>query len=433
MTAKKKWQNWSGIVKFSPEKVYFPTSESEIMKVVKKCAAKNRKIRIIGSAHSWNPLFETQMALVSLDKYQGIESIDFEKMQATVYAGTKIKYLGELLHENGLAMENLGDIDVQSIAGAIGTGTHGTGINLGIIPTQVVGLSLVTASGEVLECSAEKNPHIFKAAQLSLGTLGIISKITLQCVPAYKLHFVSNKENFSSCLNNLEEYIANNRNYEFYWFPHTETVQNKFSNISQEAVKPYTKANYLNDLVLENMLFGAISSMTRVVPSMSASVAKLSANLVGETNKLDWSHKVYATPRLVKFNEMEYNVPIESFKDVCEEIAECVRQKHFKVHFPTENRFIKGDDIYLSPCYGRDSAHISVHVFKGKPYKEYFAALESIFRNHNGRPHWGKLHTLTADDLCELYPKWEDFGNIRRKLDPTNLFLNGYLQNLLER
>jgi len=428
--AAKIWKNWSGLVQFKPNKVQYPASHNDIVQLVKKSAAKNERIRVIGSGHSWNPLYETDQTLVSLDDYQGIESVDREKMQVRVYAGTKIKKLGELLFQLGLGMENLGDIDVQSIAGAISTGTHGTGISLGNIPTQVVALSLVTANGETLECSPTKNPDMFKAAQVSLGVLGIISKITLQCVPAYKLHYQSGKENVDTCLAKLEDYNASTRNFEFYWFPHTETVQTKFSNITTQAAKPNTFVEYANDLLLENGAFGLVSLITRIAPSTSPQIANLCANLVSPVSKVNWSHRVYATQRLVRFNEMEYNVPIESFKEVFLEIKDMLERKRFQVHFPTENRFLKGDDIYLSPAYGRDSAHISLHVFKGKAYQPYFDAMESIFRNHKGRPHWGKLHTLSANELAPLYPMWAKFCNIRKTLDPKGLFMNGYLRQL---
>ncbi|HRK28151.1 MAG TPA: D-arabinono-1,4-lactone oxidase [Chitinophagales bacterium] len=428
--AKKTWKNWSGIVSYQPQKVYMPYSEEEIVEVVKHNAARKRKMRTIGSGHSWTPLCETEQALISLDNYQGIESVNHAAMQATVYAGTKIHQLTQMLFQEGLALENLGDIDRQSIAGAISTGTHGTGINFGIIPTQIIGLKLVTASGDVVTCSAQENPDVFKAAQVSLGVLGIISTITFQCVPAYKLRYVADKENLHSCLANIDNYNAHNRNFEFYWFPYSDVCQTKFSNITDEPVQDNPVSDYLNGVVLENGIFGAVSEAVRLAPNLTTKVAKLASTLVSPFSKTNWSHKVYATPRMVKFNEMEYNLPIEQFKDTLLEVVDAFNHYRFKVHFPLENRFLKGDDIYLSPAYGRDSAHISFHVYKGMPYKAYFDAMESICRNHQGRPHWGKLHNLTAKELQPIFPKWNDFLKVRRSLDPNGLFLNGYLRQL---
>lgn len=427
---KKNWKNWGGNIAFQAKKIHYPEDETQLVQIVKKCARKNHKLRVVGSGHSWTPLCESNHSLVSLDKYQGIISIDTQKMQATVRAGTKIKLLGKMLYEQGLAMENLGDIDEQSIAGAISTGTHGTGIKLGIIPTQVVKMTLITADGQLLECSETHLPAIFKAAQVSLGVLGVISTITLQCVPAYKLKFTSGKESLHSCLANLDRYNAETRNFEFYWFPYSDTVQTKFSNITDEPAEDPNFGNYLSDIVLENGVFGIMSELTRWLPKTSKSIARLSAKAVSTSSKINWSHKVYAMPRLVRFMEMEYNVPIEQFSDVFLEIREAMEKHQFKVHFPTENRFLKGDDIYLSPAYGRNSAHISLHVYKGKTYEPYFRTMESIFRNHNARPHWAKMHYLTATELADLYPMWEEFCQIRKELDPKGLFLNGYLRQL---
>ncbi len=428
--SKKNWKNWSGIVSYKPLKVRMPASEQEIVDRVKHCAAKNRKMRMVGSGHSWTPLCETDQELLSLDNYQGIESVDHAKMQATVYAGTKIHQLTQLLFNEGLAMENLGDIDRQSIAGAVSTGTHGTGLDFGIIPTQVIGLTIVSASGEVIECSETQNQNIFKAAQVSLGALGVISKLTLQCVPAYKLNYTADKEDLQSCLANLDNYNAHNRNFEFYWFPYSSVCQTKFSNISDGPVQDNPVSDFINGMVIENGIFGAVSEITRLAPKLSSKVAKLSSVLVGPFSKTNWSHKVYATPRHVKFNEMEYNIPIEEFKDTLLEVVDAFEHYRFQVHFPLENRFLKADDIYLSPAYGRTSAHISFHTYKGMPYQHYFGVMESICRNHQGRPHWGKLHGMAGKDLRPLYPKWDDFLNIRQQLDPQGMFLNGYLRQL---
>ena len=422
------WKNWSGVVQFSPQKIVYPHSEEEISAIVKKCAATQKKLRVVGSGHSWTPLVETNDILMSLDNYQGIVQVDKDKLQVTVKGGTKLKFLGSLLFEQGLAMENLGDIDVQAVAGAISTGTHGTGIQFGIIPTQVVGLRLVTASGEIIACSATHNTPIFKAAQVSLGALGIISHITIQCVPAYKLKYEAKKETTEVCLQNLQHNIANNRNYEFYWFPHTDTIQPKYSNITNEKPMERNIGNFFNDYFIENGLFGAISTITRFRPSTSAAVARLTASVLPESEvRINWSHKVYATVRLVKFNEMEYNIPIEHFEAAFNDIRAAFEKHKFEVHFPIECRFLKGDDIWLSPAYGRDSAHISLHVFKGKPYQHYFNICEAILQKYNGRPHWGKMHTCSADKLCQMYPHWNDFLAIRQQLDPQQLFINGYL------
>lgn len=424
-------KNWSGIVRFNPKKIKFIQSYSDLINTVQIAVSQKQPLRVLGSGHSWTPLVETDQWLLNLDDFTGIESIDIEKKQVTVFAGTKLNVLSKLLFKYNLSMENLGDIDAQSIAGAISTGTHGTGLDFGIIPSQVVKLELITGNGDIITCSELENKDIFKAAQVSLGTLGVITKVTLQCVTAYKLKLEIKKETITSCLDNLNNYNHQNRNFEFYWLPYSNWVQTKFSNISLQEAKAPNALNYLNDIVLENIAFGALNQVSRLIPQTVPKVGAFLGNAISEVEKTNWSHLVYATPRLIKFNEMEYNIPIENFKDCFLEIKDCFEDKEkFKINFPTENRFLKADDIWLSPAYQRTSAHISAHVLKGMPYQHYFNTLESIFKNHDGRPHWGKLHTQQVSSLQKLYPKWNDFIAIRKQLDPNNLFINGYLRSI---
>jgi len=426
-----KWSNWAGNLKSNPNSICYPKNESEIKDLILQSKKQKSNIRITGSGHSWTGLCPTNDTLISLDNYQGLIDVDTTNNITKVKGGTKLNLLGKQLYEKGFAMENLGDIDVQSIAGAVSTGTHGTGTSFGIIPTQVVGIKFINGNGDLIECSTTENVAIFKAAQLSLGTLGIITELSLKVEPAYKLKFTADKSDFTECLNQLEQHNKEHRNFEFYWFPHTNTVQTKFTNKTDEAIVKSGIGSYITDVVLENYLFKAMCELTKLIPSTSAAIAKISAKAVSTSSKTNWSHLVYAMPRLVKFNEMEYNVPLVNFKDCVNEIKACVESQKFEVHFPTENRFVKGDDIYLSPSYGRDSAYISCHVYKGKEYQPYFSTLESIFKNHGGRPHWGKLHTQKASDLETLYPMWDKYQEIREQMDPSGLFLNPYLRNLL--
>lgn len=423
-------QNWGGTVKFTPNHVFYPTSHEEVVDLVKKACQNHQKVRIIGSGHSWTHLVNTQDILVSLDQYQGIESLDEANYTTVVKAGTKLKLLGALLYEKGLAMENLGDIDVQSIAGALSTGTHGTGVKFGTLATQILEITLVNGKGETVVCSAQQNPDIFKAAQISLGTMGIITKIKLRLESTYKLKYVSAKADLDDTLLRLEEYKANNRNFEFYWFPYTKTVQLKLVNKTQEPLKNVGFAKKLNDVVLENSLFGLLSRVSRAFPRLAPRISKITAWGVSKGTYVNHSHLIFATKRLVRFYEMEYNIPQECFMDVIKEIETCILKHQFKVHFPIECRWVKADDILISPASGRDSAYIAIHMYKGMEYKPYFKAIEAIFKKYNGRPHYGKMNTLRQEDFAELYPNWQKFSNIRQQMDPQGVFLNKYLEDI---
>jgi FAD-linked oxidoreductase len=424
------WRNWSGSVQFKAQELHYPESEEEICQILKIAGRESRKVRVVGSGHSFTPLVQTSGYLISLDKYSGIISVDRENCRVTIKAGTKIKQLGALLFEQGMAQPNLGDIDEQSIAGAISTGTHGSGMTLGGLATQVEALRLVTASGEGLECSAEKNPEIFKAAQVSLGALGVISEVTLKLVPAYKLRYVWGRQSLDDCLANLEEYRRVNRNFEFFWFPHTHDTLVKFMNQTDEPPLSKNLLRRANELVLENGVFWLFSEFCRFFPVSSAFVARLCGKLISGGSDINYSYKMYATPRLVKFQEMEYNLPVEHIRMALLEIDELITVRKFRVHFPIECRFVSADDIYLSPSYGRESAYIAVHMYRGMEYKGYFGEVEKILVKYGGRPHWGKLHNLNASDFKKSYPRWDNFLDVRAQLDPNGLFLNDYLKRL---
>jgi FAD-linked oxidoreductase len=419
-------QNWSGAVKFKPRHYDLPESESALQKILVEANRDGEKIRLIGSGHSFSPLIRTEGRLLSLDRMQGIVETRADG-QVTAWGGTKLWHLNELLYGVGRALENMGDIDRQSIAGTISTGTHGTGKKFGSVSTQLSGIRLVTASGEILELS-ESDGDLFRAAQVSLGALGVVSQVRLRTIPAYKLKLVQKKETVEECLANLDRRAAEHRHFEFYTFPHTGVAQTKDVDMSEEAPTSAAKV-FLNDMVVENILFKALSEVSRRVPGTTIPVAKICGMGVGSNTKCDWSHRIFRMPRLVRFNEMEYSIPAEAMADAVREIMAMIERERIKVHFPIECRFVKGDDIFLSPAHGRDSAYIAVHSYKGMPYEDYFRRVENIFRNHGGRPHWGKMHTLTGKDFVKLYPKWETFREIRNRLDPKGIFLNEQLRS----
>ncbi|CAM1345153.1 D-arabinono-1,4-lactone oxidase [Tenacibaculum amylolyticum] len=425
-------KNWSGNIQWKPNQIAYPSSEEEIQNLVLKALETQKKIRVIGSGHSFTSLCSTSHILISLDKYQGVIAIDQTKKQATVRGGTKLELLGELLFRENLAMENLGDINVQSIAGAISTGTHGTGTQLKSISNQVTALKFINGKGEIIECSNSKNTELFKSAQVSLGCLGIITEITLQCVPSYKLKLQNKKERLSDVLATLNERNSKNRNFEYYWMPYTNTAWTKTSNIVENSEPDKVNFfNYWTEYVLENYVFKLFCDYAKIFPSQNRLVSKITAASISNVKKVYHSHKVYATQRLVKFNEMEYNIPAEAYEDVFKDVQKIVNSKKYNIHFPIENRWVKGDDIHMSPAYGRDSAYIACHVYNKKEYKTYFADLEKVFKAYDGRPHWGKLNTFTTEDIIEKYPKFEVFLKNRKEQDPENIFINPYLEKLL--
>lgn len=427
------WENWSGIVEARPQTVVFPDSVDAVVELVKTCHEQGRTLRVVGSGHSFTPLVHTNDILVSLDRLSGIIEVDDKERTAVVWAGTKLKELGERLFQHGLAQENLGDINVQSIAGAVSTGTHGTGIQFGTLSTQIVGLTVVLGTGEVVECTEHQHPELFKALQVSLGALGILVKIQLRLVPAFRMKYTSERMTLDELFAQLDALRAQNRHLEFYCFPYSNTVQVKRMNETTDDVTKSGLKDYINKVVLENRVFWVLSEMCRLWPSLCKKVSRLSARTVPVFEEVDHSHRLFATPRLVRFNEMEYNLPAKHLPEAIHEVMRCIEREQFSVHFPIECRFVKGDDIWLSPASGRDSAYIAIHMYRGMPHEVYFRTIEQIFLKYGGRPHWGKLNYRSGKDFQHMYPMWDNFCELRERADPHGILLNDYLTQLFDR
>ncbi len=424
------WQNWSGAVTCRPVDIIYPTSVEEIVAALQAAGREGYTLRPVGSGHSFTPLAVTDARLLSLDHFQGVESVDVGRGVAVVRGGTKLKALGAALRQQGVAQENLGDIDAQSIAGAISTGTHGTGLRFPGLAAQTEALTLVTAGGEVVECSADHNPELFKAAAISLGSLGIIARLALRVIPAFNMRYISRRATLDHCLENLTRYQQEHRHFEFYWFPYSPYTQLKLLDETSDAPTPQGVGVAFNKVILENVVLKIVSEACRFWPRLTPAVGRLAGRLAPTFEEVNASHRVLATVRWVRFNEMEYNIPLEAFPETIRAIQQLIERRRFAVHFPIECRFVRGDDRWLSPAYGRDSAYIAVHMYKGMPHEAYFRAVEEILQSAGGRPHWGKMHTMTPTQLADRYPRWHDFLRLRAQLDPDGRLLNPYLRRL---
>ena len=405
------WSNWSGSVTCAPTHIAMPTSEAEVVALLKQAARAHSTVRVAGTGHSFTLLCASDDMLVTLDGLQGPVAISPLALveggeiagNATFWAGTKLHQVGEPLWGAGLAMANMGDIDRQALAGAVSTGTHGTGPTLGSIATQVIGLRLALASGEIVNCSPDQEPALFKAAQVSIGALGIITQVTLRCLPAYRLHERTWVAGFEECMSQLAELIAANRHFEFFWVPSEDVCAMKSLNptTAEQLAAPYQPS--------------VTGRLTRYV----------------RDEKIDRSYRIFPSERNLKFNETEFAIPAVNGPDCLREIRQLMQHRYPAVLWPIEYRTLAADDIPLSPAYGRATVTISVHQAAELPYNPFFADVEAIFRNHHGRPHWGKIHTHNARDLAALYPRWADFQQARAQVDPTGLFLNEHLQTML--
>ncbi|MGH1335824.1 MAG: D-arabinono-1,4-lactone oxidase [Aureispira sp.] len=424
------WSNWAGTVKCQTEGLFYPATEEALVTLVQQAAEQGKTIRVMGEGHSFSPLLETEVYIVSLRHLSGLIAVDKEAKVATAWAGMSIKNCNQALYEQGMAMINLGDIDVQSLAGATATGTHGTGTAFGNLSSEIVGFRLLTADGQLLNCSAKEHPTIFAAGRISLGALGIITQITFNIVPAYKLEYTSAAGQFEETMPQIEQYNQENRNFEYYYFPYSDILQLKTSNKTDKPIKHNAVLAYVNDVVMENGIFGAALKLGGLFPKLTKTISRSFAKTFPKGTTIHYSHKVYATVRQVRFKEMEYNIPVEHFDACMRAVKARIEEREYVVCFPVECRFVKGDDCWLSPAYQRDSAYIAVHTIPSMPHDPYFEEMEAIFKRYQGRPHWGKMHRRVAADLAPVYERWEDFLALRARLDPQGLFLNPYLKKL---
>ncbi|GAA3535590.1 D-arabinono-1,4-lactone oxidase [Amycolatopsis ultiminotia] len=428
------WTNWAGTVKATPSRVHRPRSTAEISDVVRTVSAAGHRVRPLGSGHSFTAIAATDSDALDLSGWTGIEQADLETQQVTVRAGTTLRQLNAALDGIGLAMTNLGDIDAQTVAGAISTGTHGTGARFGGISTQIVALQLVLADGSVVSCSADERPDLFHAARVGLGALGVLSTVTLQCEPSFVLSAQERPEPLEQVLEGFDESAAANDHFEFYWFPYGRNALVKRNNrLPLDAARtPLSRMRQFVDYELtENVAFGGICRIGRVFPKLVRPLGGFAAQVLSAREYSDLSHRVFVTHRGVRFVESEYAIPREALHDVLAELRALVPRLADPVMFPVEVRVAAGDDIWLSTANGRDTAYLAIHQFVGMPYREYFAGFAAIVDQVGGRPHWGKMHDLDVHALRTRYPHFDDFLRVRKECDPAGTFTNTYLDRVL--
>ena len=427
------WTNWAGTVR-ADVTVARPSTVAELSEIVAAATERRQRVKPIGAGHSFTAIGATDGVQLRLDRLAGVVKADRETGLVTVLAGTRLHALNETLWQLGLSMTNLGDIDVQTLAGAISTGTHGTGAKFGGIATQVRALDVVRADGSVLHCAADENPDVFAAARVGLGALGVLATITLQCEPAYALAAAEGPDTLDAVLADLDEHVIGNDHFEFYWFPHTRRVLTKRNNrvLPGTELRPVGRfRHWLDDEFLPNTVFDGVNRLTTRRPSLIPRANSLATRLLSPRDYIDRSYRVFASPRRVVFREMEYAVPRAAVPEVLAGIERYLDRSGERVGFPVEVRFAAADDIWLSTAYGRETGYIAVHQYHRRAHETYFRAIEKLAQDVGGRPHWGKLHHRDAASLATTYERHGDFVALRDKLDPQRTFGNDYLARVL--
>jgi L-gulonolactone oxidase len=427
------WRNWAGDQTCEPAAIERPADVRGITEALERAADAGLRVRVAGSGHSFTDAACTDGFLLSLERMDRVLDVDRDSGRVRVEGGITIHALSAALAQHGLALENLGDVDAQTVAGAISTATHGTGARLRNISAQVESLELVLADGSTLTCSAQDaDPAAYLAARVGIGSLGVIAAVTLRCVPAFTLRGVDRPAPLDDTLDRLEELGEANDHFELFVFPHVQTALTRTNNRVDDAPRPRSRAAaWAQDVLLTNHAFHAFCLLGRAAPRAIPRINRLVTRLAGSSVRVDRSDRIFASPRLVRFTEMEYAIPRERTAEAVRRVLAVVPERGFHVPFPIEVRLVTPDDAFLSPAHERPTGYIAVHMFRGMEWEPYFRAVEQIMDDYGGRPHWGKRHFQTAATLRSRYARWEDFQAVRARLDPDGRFANAYTDRVL--
>jgi FAD-linked oxidoreductase len=425
--------NWSGLESASPTRVEEPADTAAVVAAVERARAEGTTVKMVGTGHSFTAISAPEHTLLRPTHLGGIVSVDRDAMTVTALAGTQLKVLNEQLAGMGLSLHNMGDIDQQTLAGATSTGTHGTGGVWASLSAQICGLSLVTGTGEVVSATATENPEILEFGRLGLGALGVLTTLTFRVEPLFVLEANETPMGWDECLDGFDERVAGHHHVDTYWFPHTDRMLSKTNDrLAGTGTEPLSRLrSWWDDEFLSNTLFGALNHVTNRVPAIIPRFNQVSSRLLSARTYSDVAHRVFTAPRDVVFREMEYAVPREAGLTALREARAALEASDLRITFPVEIRVTPADDIPLSTSTGRDSLYLAFHTHRDADHLAYFALLEPIMRAHDGRPHWGKVHTRTAADLAPAYPRFDEFLALRDVLDPDRVFANPYLRRVL--
>jgi L-gulonolactone oxidase len=425
------WTNWAGNQSARPTAVHRPSSEEELAAIVTRAANDRTTVKALGSGHSFTATSVTTGAMIDMSSLSRLIAVDRAASTVTVEAGITIADLNLLLNGLGLALPNLGDIAYQTISGAIATSTHGTGRNLTGIAAQVVAMRVVAGDGSVLDLGPDRHPSLFHAARVGVGALGVVSQVTLRVVPAFRLRAVEGAQRLDDLVEQLDDHVDGNDHFEFFWIPHTKWALTKRNNRTDDPVSiPSPAKRWYAKTFMENYAFGAVCRLGRARPNLIPRLATALPS-TGQSTIVDESYRIFASQRLVRFVEMEYAIPREACGEALQRVRRMVDERGHMVSFPVEVRFTAPDDVPLSTASGRPSAYIAVHMYKGTPFEPYFRDVAAIMADYDGRPHWGKMHFLGADELSRLYPQWDAFQQARQRIDPMRTFANAYTGRVL--
>ncbi len=418
------WSNWSGNQSCAHNELLLPQNQDELVSMIKNT---HQTIRLVGSSHSFSGLVPNNESLMSLAFFSGITDIDQSKKQFDVAANTLLAVVGDELWQSGLSLRNMPDINTQTFGGAIATSTHGTGKNYGSMSSDVKQITMVNGLGEAITCSRDRNSDVFDAARNNIGTLGAVTNLKIQCEERYYLKETTWMMDLDEGLAQAESLREQHRHFELFALPHADYILGV-------TLDKINENELLEQKAHSSDAYETFKTLSRVVdaaPLLKSFIVNTGASTVGKEIRTGRNYEIFGNVRDILFNEMEYSVPAEYGMACLKEILAAIKKHDLDVIFPIEVRYVKADDIWLSPFYQQDCCAISCHNFSNKDYKKYFAIVEKIFWKYDGRPHWGKIHTLTAKEQRARYPMFDEFLKVRREMDPNNIFTNSHINTIL--
>jgi FAD-linked oxidoreductase len=426
------WTNWAGTVTAHPTATVVPDGPEAVADAVRRSRERGSRVRMRGSLHSFTDVAATDGVMLDPSLLRGVGAVDRSAPTVTVLAGTPLHEVNDQLERLGLALHNLGDIDRQTVAGALSTGTHGTGGVTASLAGQVEALELVDGEGRLRTVSRTEDPDHFHAALVGLGAVGILTTVTLRVEPAFVLQAEERPMPWAEAVGSHDRLVDEHPHVDMYWFPHTDRCLVKLNDRTLEGPEPLPRLRaYLDDELLSNTAFGLVDRLCTAVPPLTRRVNRLTSRGWAGRRYRDVSHRVFVASRRVVFREMEYAVPRSVGMDAIIEVRRVLDSSTLQLAWPVEVRATPPDDAWLSTTHGRESVYLAFHVGRGVDHREYFGLVERVLRGYDGRPHWGKLHTRTAADLAPAYPRWDEFARVRDRVDPDRVFANDYVDRVL--
>ncbi|WP_110181518.1 D-arabinono-1,4-lactone oxidase [Nocardioides solisilvae] len=429
------WTSWSGLEAARPDRVLAPESTEDVVAAVLAAREAGSTVKMVGTGHSFTGIGVPGRTMLRPDRLRGVLSVDRDAMTVTAYAGTRLADLNLELERLGLSLHNMGDIAEQTLAGAVSTGTHGSGGLAAGLAAQLEGFEMVAGTGEVLVADRTSHPDLLDLGRIGLGALGVLTTVTFRVEPLFLLQAEERPIGWDELLATHDELVATHHHVDVHWFPHTDGALLKANTrLADDVAERRPLAAWqrrLDDDLLSNRLFGVLTALGSRVPAVVPTVNRVASRALSARSYSDVAHRVFVSSRQVRFREMEYAVPREAGLAVLREARRVIDAHDWRIGFPVEVRTAPADDVPLSTAYGRDVCYLAFHVPHTVDHRPYFDAVERVLRAHDGRPHWGKLHGLGAPDLARVHPRFEEFRALRDRLDPDRVLVNAHLRHVL--